>query len=154
MKCLSLLSFSLSDKTLRFLSSVLALSLSSPSRERSWFRYGYSPQIEPLRSPPYAHSIATVKRLSLFHNAFAMALSDESQQLQNPPMALDALFCEEDDFDEALADDSDVMESILPPVLLENDLFWEDDELTSLIGKEEAQISDLSSDASVAKARR
>uniref|UniRef100_A0A803NR63 B-like cyclin n=1 Tax=Cannabis sativa TaxID=3483 RepID=A0A803NR63_CANSA len=64
-----------------------------------------------------------------------MALLDEVQDLQNPPMVLEALFCEEE----------------------ENDLFWESDELSSLITKEEQNhfcYSDLSSDESLMAARK
>ncbi|KAI5325329.1 hypothetical protein L3X38_034403 [Prunus dulcis] len=76
-----------------------------------------------------------------------MALQEEPQELQNPPMAFDALFCEEgleeDLGDNGIEEESEgcvgnmEKRSTFPLVLLENDFFWEDDELASLISKEE-----------------
>ncbi|XP_062102645.1 cyclin-D3-3 [Humulus lupulus] len=99
-----------------------------------------------------------------------MALFDEAQDLQNPPMVLDALFCEEEGFEEEFGDNgieeeeesencdgSEKKQSSCPLVLLENDLFWEDDELTSLMSKEEQtrfSYSDPSSDDSLMAARK
>ncbi|PON67200.1 Cyclin [Trema orientale] len=98
-----------------------------------------------------------------------MALFDEAgQELQNPPMVLDALFCEEDGFGEefgenGVEDESEncdgfvKKQSFCPLVLLEDDLFWEDDELTSLITKEEQTrfcCGDPSSDESLMAVRK
>lgn len=97
-----------------------------------------------------------------------MALFDDAQELQNPPMVLDALFCEEEGFEEEFGENGIEEESekcdgfvkkqsFCPLVLLENDLFWEDDELTSLITKEEEThfcFSDSSSDDSLMGARK
>ena len=64
------------------------------------------------------------------------------QQQQHSPSFLDTLLCEErDTFDEEQEDfdpnneDPSKFQS-LPSVLLDNDLFWEHDELASLISKE------------------
>ncbi|KAF4377601.1 hypothetical protein CsatB_005029 [Cannabis sativa] len=98
-----------------------------------------------------------------------MALFDEVQDLQNPPMVLDALFCEEEGFEDEFEEEEEEEESencdngsekkqqSFPLVLLENDLFWESDELSSLITKEEQNhfcYSDLSSDESLMAARK
>lgn len=75
-----------------------------------------------------------------------MVLSDDAPH--HSPSILDALLCEEhdtfeDDFDEhgdeceTNNDDTAARKSqSLPLVLLDNDLFWEDEELVSLISKE------------------
>ncbi|XP_061339999.1 cyclin-D3-2-like [Gastrolobium bilobum] len=77
-----------------------------------------------------------------------MALTEEPQDVQYSPSFLDALLCEEkdtfeDDFDanavevETNNNDPSVGKlQSLPLVLLDNDLFWEDEELVSLISKE------------------
>lgn len=97
-----------------------------------------------------------------------MALQKEAQELQNPPMVFDALFCEEEGFEEdfggnGVEDESENRyeivgkQSFFPFVLLENDLFWEDHELASLITKEEqTQVccSDLISDGALLVARK
>ena len=98
-----------------------------------------------------------------------MALFDEAQELQDPPMALDALFCEEEGLEEDFGENGIEEEesencdaflkkqSFCPLVVLENDLFWEDDELSSLIKKEEQThfcYSDLSSDEALMEARK
>ncbi|XP_059641812.1 cyclin-D3-2-like [Cornus florida] len=70
-----------------------------------------------------------------------MALQEEETQLQNPAISLllDGLYCEEEPVDEDLGgygyeeESGNVKE---PLVLSERDLFWEDDELVSLISKE------------------
>lgn len=97
-----------------------------------------------------------------------MALKEEAQELQNPAMVLDALFCEEEGFGEDLGengieDESENCHEIVgkqsfcPFALLENDLFWEDHELASLIAKEEQThvcFRDLSSDGALLMARK
>lgn len=80
-----------------------------------------------------------------------MALREETQDAQqHSPSFLDALLCEEQDtFEEEEEDDFDAETETnnnddpserklqsLPLILLDNDLFWEDDELVSLISKE------------------
>ncbi|KAI4314999.1 hypothetical protein L6164_027853 [Bauhinia variegata] len=74
-----------------------------------------------------------------------MALREEAQDVENSSLVLDALLCEEDSFEEDFCEngiereryDSTVRKSSsLPLILLDNDLFWEDDELVSLISKE------------------
>ncbi|KAJ1421163.1 Cyclin-like [Sesbania bispinosa] len=77
-----------------------------------------------------------------------MALRDEDAQHHSPSF-LDALLCEEQDTFEEDLDDANGSEvetnthdpsarklQSLPLVLLDNDVFWEDDELVSLISKE------------------
>ncbi|KAG5040314.1 hypothetical protein JHK85_012790 [Glycine max] len=77
-----------------------------------------------------------------------MALGDDAQHHSHSPSFLDSLLCEEretfeEDFDangdecETENNDPSVIKSQpLPLVLYDNDLFWEDDELVSLIAKE------------------
>jgi len=98
-----------------------------------------------------------------------MALQEEeTQQLQSPPMLLDALFCAEESFEEENGVEEEEKEtenydenvkkhSFSPLVLLENDLVWEDEELVSLISKEEDThvcLSSLVSDGSLMVARK
>lgn len=77
-----------------------------------------------------------------------MALQEQETLSQNAPFFLDGLYCEEERFGDD--DDGEVEEaseiekcdrekkqSLFPLTLLEHDLFWEDDELCSLISKEE-----------------
>ena len=76
-----------------------------------------------------------------------MALFENSQELQNPAIVLDALFCKEEGFEDDLGEkgieESQNCEEIGKKQsfshlgLVENDLFWEDDELLWLISKEE-----------------
>ena len=76
-----------------------------------------------------------------------MALREETLDVQNSALVFDALLCEEESFEEDFGDngvegesdnyDSAVKKPLsLPLVLLDHDLFWEDDELVSLISKE------------------
>ena len=79
-----------------------------------------------------------------------MALQEQEMQSQNAPLFLDGLYCEEERFGDD-DDDGEVEEeagetekcdrgkklSLFPLTLLEHDLYWEDDELCSLILKEE-----------------
>ncbi|GLT49399.1 hypothetical protein SLA2020_229570 [Shorea laevis] len=76
-----------------------------------------------------------------------MALQkQETQQLQNPPLVLDGLYCEEECFEEGLEEcvedgskrggEFAKKETFFPLFCVEYDLFWENDELMSLISKE------------------
>ncbi|KAL1134104.1 hypothetical protein V6Z11_A12G083800 [Gossypium hirsutum] len=72
-----------------------------------------------------------------------MALQAEgTQQIQSPPlMNLDGLLCEEEDlgvysFEENGSEIPAEKENFVPLFLNEHDLFWEDDELISLMSKE------------------
>ncbi|KAJ7944466.1 Cyclin-d3-2-like protein [Quillaja saponaria] len=69
------------------------------------------------------------------------------KEVQNPPLVLDELLCEEDSFEENFdngmdGDCENFVEtmrkpSFFPLILLEHDLFWEEDELAALVSKEE-----------------
>ncbi|KAL5821745.1 hypothetical protein ACOSQ3_023627 [Xanthoceras sorbifolium] len=89
-----------------------------------------------------------------------MALSEaNTKELQIPPMAIDGLLCEEEGFEDYELDfEGEKCENgfFLPSVLLEQDLFWEDSELLSLISKEnETGVScDLISDGFLMLARK
>lgn len=72
-----------------------------------------------------------------------MALQEnQTQELETPALALDGLYCDEESFeDEGCVIDSEsekceIKELPLQSVLLEHDLFWDNDELLSLISKE------------------
>ncbi|KAK9285796.1 hypothetical protein L1049_024997 [Liquidambar formosana] len=96
-----------------------------------------------------------------------MALEEQDTLTQNPPLFLDGLYCEEEHFEEDLGEDflSEGSErcdenvknpSLFPPILLEQDLFWEDEELVSLISKEQEthlHYINLSSDGSLMAGR-
>ncbi|GAY50271.1 hypothetical protein CUMW_125350 [Citrus unshiu] len=66
-------------------------------------------------------------------------------QLETTPLALDGLFCDEESFEfeecciDAETERCEEKESPLPPVLQEHDLFWDDNELLSLICKEKKE---------------
>lgn len=98
-----------------------------------------------------------------------MALHEEqTQQLQSPPMLLDALFCAEESFEEENCAEEEEKESenhdenvkkysLFPLVLLESDFGWEDEEVVSLISKEgdtHVCLSSLVSDGSLMVARK
>lgn len=95
-----------------------------------------------------------------------MALQEEeTHQPQSPGMVLDALFCEEESFEENSTeeegsenpDENVKKHSFFPSVLLDNDIVWEDDELVSLISKEgEAHVcpTSLISDGPLMVARK
>lgn len=98
-----------------------------------------------------------------------MALQEEdAQKLQNPPILFDALFCEEGLEEEHDLGDNGVEEQSescvetlekqsFSPLVLSNHLFWEDDELCSLISKEEQThvcFSGSISDGSLMVARK
>ena len=73
-----------------------------------------------------------------------MALQEEeTQQIQSPPLILDGLYCEEDlgecSFEKngsEICGETVKKETFLPLFFIEHDLFWEDDELLSLMSKE------------------
>ncbi|EXB38361.1 hypothetical protein L484_008019 [Morus notabilis] len=58
-----------------------------------------------------------------------MALFDDGEELQNPSMVLDALFCEEEGLGEDLGEneENEIAKKPQALVLLENDLFWEEE---------------------------
>ncbi|KAG4977453.1 hypothetical protein JHK86_036927 [Glycine max] len=86
------------------------------------------------------------KRLFFLLRRRKMALGDDAQH--HSPLFLDALLCEEretfkEDFDEngyeretENNEPSVIKSQSLPLVLHDNDLFWEDEELVSLIARE------------------
>ncbi|KAI8016423.1 Cyclin-D3-1 [Camellia lanceoleosa] len=89
------------------------------------------------------------------------------QQQPNLPFVLDALYCQEqhleggetEDYFDSEEEDchySDTIASSKPPQLLEQDLFWEDEELTSLLSKEQENplFHSLETDPSLGGARR
>ncbi|XP_059636883.1 cyclin-D3-1-like [Cornus florida] len=84
----------------------------------------------------------------------------QHQQQQNPQSSLldDALYCEEEHWCEEDEEDSYYSNNInhRPPLLLDLDLFWEDEELGSLFSKEEQNHLhfNLETNPSLAKARR
>ncbi|XP_011000145.1 PREDICTED: cyclin-D3-1-like [Populus euphratica] len=71
-----------------------------------------------------------------------------SQQEQNASFQLDALYCEEgrweDESEEEVLQESTFVNDLFPLSLLEQDLFWEDEELLSLFSKEEEQQASVS----------
>ena len=89
---------------------------------------------------------------------------------QSAFLSLDALYCSEEHLDEELRVDFFQQEDELaeqsyyivheskssPPILLEQDLFWEDDELVSLLSKENQNERNktLQTNPSLARARR
>uniref|UniRef100_A0A5B7AJU8 Putative cyclin D3-2 n=1 Tax=Davidia involucrata TaxID=16924 RepID=A0A5B7AJU8_DAVIN len=92
-----------------------------------------------------------------------MASQEQEMQLQNPMFVLDGLYCEEEHFEEDLGgcgfeeENENENVKINTVVLLEQDLFWEDDELVSLISKEKQTHLgriELDSDGSGMVARR
>nr|QYW07127.1 cyclin D3-2 [Dimocarpus longan] len=89
-----------------------------------------------------------------------MGLPEENtKELQSPSVVVDGLYCEEEGFEDCelgLESENCGKESFLASVLLEQDLFWEDSELLSLISKEnETRVScDLISDGFLMLARK
>ncbi|KAH8519696.1 hypothetical protein POPTR_001G301800v4 [Populus trichocarpa] len=71
-----------------------------------------------------------------------------SQQEQNASFLLDALYCEEgrweDESEEEVLQESTFVNDLFPLSLLEQDLFWEDEELLSLFSKEQEQQASVS----------
>lgn len=76
-------------------------------------------------------------------------MKQEEEEQQNPSLTLlDALYCEEEKWLEEEEEESEVYSSndnddnnpsLFPLFLLDQDLFWEDEELLSLFSKEEQQ---------------
>lgn len=92
-----------------------------------------------------------------------MAHPQQQQLLQAPPLFLDTLYCSEEHWEEEEeVDDFEVCcnnksnPNPNPPDLLEQDLFWEDEELISLISKEKNElfIPNLETNPSLEKSRR
>lgn len=73
----------------------------------------------------------------------AIPKEEESREEQSNSFLLDALYCEEEKWDdegeEVEQNSSFSSSSISPFVLLQQDLFWEDEELVTLFSKEEEQ---------------
>jgi len=71
-----------------------------------------------------------------------MAISEHQEQ--SPASLLDALYCAEEQWEEEEELNSNIdckNPSLLPLLLLEQDLFWEDEELRTLFSKEKTQGS-------------
>ncbi|MBA0812529.1 hypothetical protein Gohar_026495 [Gossypium harknessii] len=87
-----------------------------------------------------------------------MSLQEEEiQQIQSPPWILDALCCEENGNKICGESGTVKKETFLPLCLIEHDLFWEDDELISLMSKEKEThlcYKDVNSDESLVLARK
>ncbi|XP_022773944.1 cyclin-D3-3-like isoform X2 [Durio zibethinus] len=95
-----------------------------------------------------------------------MALQEEeTRQIQSPPLILDGLYCEEEDLGEysfeengsEICGETVKNETFLPLFFIEHDMFWEGDELLSLISKEkETHLGyiDVYSDESLVLARK
>ncbi|KAK8483540.1 hypothetical protein V6N13_052625 [Hibiscus sabdariffa] len=93
-----------------------------------------------------------------------MALQAEEtlqQQIQSPPLLLDGLLCEEEDLgDYGFESETETVKKkafVLPLFLNEHDLFWEDDELISLMSREkQTHVGDVGvcSDESLVSARK
>ncbi|KAK8653017.1 hypothetical protein V6N13_127038 [Hibiscus sabdariffa] len=75
-----------------------------------------------------------------------MALQEEeTQQIQDPPLIIYRLYCEEEEdlgecgFEDNASDNfggTVIKETFLPLLFIDHDLFWEDDELLTLMSKE------------------
>ncbi|MCL7051314.1 hypothetical protein MKW94_002725 [Papaver nudicaule] len=93
-----------------------------------------------------------------------MAPSLPQQDSANSLYCLDALYCQEEqaweeEEEEVKDNDDNNISSILPGFLMEQDLFWENDELVSLFSKEKESIQDgllskLQSDPNLVRARK
>ncbi|XAR72926.1 hypothetical protein NMG60_11019734 [Bertholletia excelsa] len=97
-----------------------------------------------------------------------MAMHQNEQQQQNQSFSLDALYCEEEQWEEDVEREEEERESDtysknetnpspFPGILLEQDLYWEDEELLSLFSKEqEIQIQPTieDTDSALSMARR
>lgn len=96
----------------------------------------------------------------------------DQQQEQNPSFLLDALYCEEERWEEEEEEVEEILQqesessrndsvgnpSLFPLLLVEQDLFWEDEELLSLFSKEQQQAhldnSIVETDSALSEARR
>ncbi|KAK8497829.1 hypothetical protein V6N13_034612 [Hibiscus sabdariffa] len=96
-----------------------------------------------------------------------MALQEEeTQQIQNPPLIIDRLYCEEEEdlgecsFEDNASDNfggTVKKETFLPLLFIDHDLFWEDDELLTLMSKEKEThhgYIDVNSDEPLVLARK
>ncbi|XP_055805562.1 cyclin-D3-3-like [Solanum dulcamara] len=78
-------------------------------------------------------------------------LQEQNKQPQNPIWNLDSLLCEEDGLDEEdlgggyNSDERNLNQIIKIPPLLECDMFWEDDEVKTLLSKEKENLFDCTS---------
>ncbi|XP_011029308.1 PREDICTED: cyclin-D3-3-like [Populus euphratica] len=106
--------------------------------------------------------------MASMYNPETSALQDQQQYQQNPTLLYDALYCSEENwveevredcFQDELEGDSYCSNNIDKlntfPILLEQDLSWEDEELSSLLAKEEQNqlCKDLETNPSLARAR-
>ncbi|KAL9385982.1 hypothetical protein Peur_022992 [Populus x canadensis] len=102
------------------------------------------------------------------YNPETSAVQDQQQYQQNPTLLYDALYCSEENWVEEVREDcfQDELEGESYcsnnsnklntfPILLEQDLSWEDEELSSLFAKEEQNqlCKDLETNPSLARAR-
>jgi cyclin D3 len=72
----------------------------------------------------------------------AIRKEEESREEQSNSFLLDALYCEEEKWDdegEEVEENSSLSSSSSPFVVLQQDLFWEDEDLVTLFSKEEEQ---------------
>ncbi|KAK8479391.1 hypothetical protein V6N13_024234 [Hibiscus sabdariffa] len=83
---------------------------------------------------------------------------EEIQQMQSPPLLiLDGLSCEENGSQICGETEAVEEETFIPLFLIEHDLFWEDDDLISLMSKEKQThhfFIDINSDESLISARK
>lgn len=106
--------------------------------------------------------------MASMYNPETSAVQDQQQYQQNPTLLYDALYCSEENWVEEVREDcfQDELEGESYcsnnsnklntfPILLEQDLSWEDEELSSLFAKEEQNqlCKDLETNPSLARAR-
>nr|APR64036.1 cyclin D3.1 family protein [Populus tomentosa]QWX39181.1 cyclin [Populus tomentosa] len=106
--------------------------------------------------------------MASMYNPETSAVQDQQQYQQNPTLLFDALYCSEENWVEEVREDwfQDELEGESYcnnnsnklntfPILLEQDLSWEDEELSSLFAKEEQNqlCKDLETNPSLARAR-
>ncbi|KAJ6878699.1 cyclin-D3-1-like [Populus alba x Populus x berolinensis] len=106
--------------------------------------------------------------MASMYNPETSAIQDQQQYQQNPTLLYDALYCSEENWVEEVREDwfQDELEGESYcsnnsnklntfPILLEQDLSWEDEELSSLFAKEEQNqlCKDLETNPSLARAR-
>ncbi|CAK7347492.1 unnamed protein product [Dovyalis caffra] len=99
------------------------------------------------------------------YNPETSAVQEQQQYQQNPTFLYDALYCSEENWEEEVSEDyfQDEVEGEsyysnkqnTSPILLEQDLSWEDEELSSLFAKEEQNqlYKNLETNPSLARAR-
>eukprot|EP00258_Populus_trichocarpa_P016351 XP_006374876.2 cyclin-D3-1 [Populus trichocarpa] len=106
--------------------------------------------------------------MASMYNPETSAVQDQQQYQQNPTLLYDALYCSEENWVEEVREDcfQDELEGESYcsnnsnklntfPIFLEQDLSWEDEELSSLFAKEEQNqlCKDLETNPSLARAR-